>query len=167
MTSLQGLALDGRLVVVASWITSLTQRRWVLAHELGHVLVQRGALPHCSESEEWTADWFARELLAPNSHLAALPDLAPEAAAEHFDVDVAHIVLQRLRLAGATEPVIYDGQVLCPDCGHCQFLPRCSCGTLRRDLGRKRATQPSGHAWEPPTETGHSLRGEQRVALTL
>jgi hypothetical protein len=168
MTSLQGLALDGRLIVVASWITSLTQRKWVLAHELGHVLVQRGRLPHCYESEEWTADWFARELLVPVSHLAALPQLSHEAAAERFDVDVAHVILQRMRLAGVTEPVIYDNQVLCPECGHCQFLPRCSCASLRRDQERKRrALRRSTRERVLPTERAPILGGGQRAALML
>ena len=69
---IQGMAQAGRTIFVASTIRSSTQWRWVVAHELGHILVQRGQLPHCHEFEEWTADWFARELLAPVAELATL-----------------------------------------------------------------------------------------------
>jgi hypothetical protein len=169
MTALQGLALEGRHIIVASWITSLTQRRWVLAHELGHIMVQRGRLPHCYESEEWTADWFARELLVPTLELAVLPHLTDRAAAAYFDVEIEHVILQRMRIASDTRPVIFGNQVLCPDCGHAQFLPRCGCATLRRDQARKRPTGELSAAdsiSSGPTSLSRPACGE-RTAVTL
>jgi hypothetical protein len=146
---IQGMAQAGRNIFVASTITSSRQWRWVVAHELGHILVQRGQLPHCHESEEWTADWFARELLAPTAELATLGQLSDEAAAAHFDVAVMHILLQRMRIAGVHEAMVHEHRVLCPDCGHAISLPWCACSGLRERLREARDTDVSRAALQP------------------
>lgn len=139
---LLGLSIGGDTIVLYSSIASRQAQRWVIAHELAHILVQRNTLPRCLESEEWTADWFARELLAPRRLLRAAPGMSDSSAALLFDVDVIHVMLQRMRISESPDVAIHNGIVLCPRCGHRQLLPNCPC----RELHAKAA--PDHDAWE-------------------
>ena len=128
--SLWGLTPSpGRVVINAAlrgWRTG-----FALAHELGHVLVQRGALLPGPVVER-TCDWFAHELIiptaaaidCPDAHSLGMlyPDTGPTAAAQ-------------LARCGWLPPLarLRDGTVICQSCGHRNHLPGCECRRFRYD----------------------------------
>lgn len=121
------------------------RRRFALAHELGHVMVAAGhARWVSSKDEEWFADWFARELLAPSRRLetvagssSAAPTQAENSvreAASSWDVEEEVILLQKASRGLAPALQIFGETVLCAACGHRGHMQSCPCRSLRASI---------------------------------
>jgi Zn-dependent peptidase ImmA (M78 family)/transcriptional regulator with XRE-family HTH domain len=54
-----------RPIIVTRGVPSWERTRWTVAHEVGHVVLHRPAVPHEGETAEDEANRFANELLAP------------------------------------------------------------------------------------------------------
>jgi pyruvate/2-oxoglutarate dehydrogenase complex dihydrolipoamide dehydrogenase (E3) component len=74
-----------------------TQRRFVLAHELAHVLVKRGVAPVDSRNEERFADTFAEALLVPNAALVAMVNVEETACRLGVESAIIEARLKRMR----------------------------------------------------------------------
>lgn len=130
---LSGLTLGDREVVVNR---SLAGRdyRFTLAHELGHVLVLRGAAVSAYwQSEELFADAFARELLLPAREVRAcsrLRDLVKQY------VLPAPEALAQIQVAGFEDPLVRDenGNIACIRCGARNRGTSCVCARRRRQV---------------------------------
>lgn len=129
---LEGVTLSDSLVVVRRRLGSL-RRRFVIAHELAHVLARRGDAAW-AEHDEMMADALARELLVPCRELRErsvtdVPELCRAYRAERITV------LAQLSAAGRAPRVMLDhesGRVLCGSCGDRQGQRDCECRTARR-----------------------------------
>jgi Zn-dependent peptidase ImmA (M78 family) len=131
---IQGITESATRVVIAQGLNE-TIERYVLAHELGHVLVRRGAGPPLQRrhAEECFADAFARELLLP-AHL--LNDRSTEEATQistDYDVILDLVNLQFATLGVLPEIMRGDsGAVLCIHCGNRVGLSSCPCLRFRQ-----------------------------------
>ena len=91
--SLEGIAIGTALIAMSD--TRPTARaRFVLGHELGHILLHRGLLTAPEGAEEWVADWFARELLAPIRLLQTNPDADDRLLARRLRLPVQEVRAQ-------------------------------------------------------------------------
>lgn len=112
-----------------------TERRYVLAHEIGHVLVRRGALSfRCRRTEECFADAFARELLLPAVHVGSAAEGHTAQLCRRYGVPGFVVALQMARI-GLAPPIMRDlrGSVLCVTCGHRVSLSECECLRYRQN----------------------------------
>jgi len=81
----EGVAV-GDSLVAATGSPRTARTRFVLAHELAHVLIQRKVLVVPTQVEEWVCDWFARDLLAPIRLIDAHPRLAEDEVGRRFSI---------------------------------------------------------------------------------
>ncbi len=109
-------AIGGRLVVLPSDtvgtirgrdLRAACHRRFLLAHELGHIVMQRGWVTPQIGREELAADWFALDLLVPQQVLQqsrheSLSSIARRLLASTRDV--AAQLLDLRRVEGAVGP---------------------------------------------------------------
>lgn len=109
-------------------------RQFILAHELGHSLIQAGAVSRLdAHDEEWWCDWFAIELVMPRAS-AAEGDLGEVARAHGVGPVVT--LAQRLRASQERGAVaLANGWVACGTCGVRAHVPGCPC-VARRDGAR-------------------------------
>jgi hypothetical protein len=130
--SAEAVAIDGRIILHHGF-TSEGRRRFVFAHELAHLLVERGAMPWVTRrrEEQW-ADWFAHECVMPSRilrdrHWAQL---------RLFD-DPAEQRTLAMHLASRAreQPTVLrvDGTVVCGSCGDRSFNPECACEEFRHN----------------------------------
>ncbi len=54
-----------RPIIITRGVPSWERTRWTVAHEIGHVVLHRPAVPNDGDAAEETANRFANELLAP------------------------------------------------------------------------------------------------------
>lgn len=93
MGAVQAVAVGDSLIGTSQPL-SRTRGRFVLAHELGHILIHRGLLVAPDGTDEWVADWFARDLLAP---LRLLPPdclVGATVLARRFKIPIAEMRAQ-------------------------------------------------------------------------
>jgi hypothetical protein len=149
-SSLAGLTLDEGCVALAEHLPP-TAARFVLAHEIAHVLVRRGHLrsPGTAQEEE-LADWFARELLLPLTtcraaggsvccSAQALTNVA-RALAAAYEAPLSVPLVQFMRLTWLPAILERQGEILCRRCGHRSLDPRCPCQGPR--FRARRASKP-------------------------
>lgn len=117
---LEGVTVGDR-IIAATRLDDAVRSRFVLAHELGHILIHRAMLSVPSELEEWAADWFARDLLAPLLLVPSEPD--PRRLARRFGLPVRELraQLSAVRVLGGREPVVGW------PCGTCGTRPLIAC----------------------------------------
>lgn len=130
----EGWTVSSKEVVLSRSLRG-NARRYVLAHELGHVLVSRGELEfRCRRSEECFADAFARELLVPAAALDEASMDARASLARRFQV-ASFVVALQLATVGAAPALMRDrsGRTLCVTCGHRASISRCQCLRYRQN----------------------------------
>jgi Zn-dependent peptidase ImmA (M78 family) len=126
---LLGLTVSEHEVVIHKGLRP-APRRFVVAHEIGHVLVRRGVLPNGHRDEERIADAFARELLVPAASLG--PDVNITSFAQSRGVEPVVVVAQ-LATAGHLPPLVrFCGAVVCARCGDRSHDLRCDCTLYRQ-----------------------------------
>jgi len=103
------ILLDGQLVE--------GEARVVFAHEVGHILARRGALPGVSDDER-RADQFGDELALPSASVQRHSALGIVAVAELFAVPPSRAAAQFARI-GLIPPLtrLSSGDVICARCG--------------------------------------------------
>jgi len=108
--------------------------RFALAHELGHLLCRRGAMPHVTaDAEEWACDWFGAELLVPTRWLAQR--LASDERRLSRQLGVPHQVLIIQKMSLGIGPAIRHlgkGGTACRSCGIRPHMTGCPCRRVRR-----------------------------------
>jgi hypothetical protein len=125
--TLDGVTLGPSDIVVRRALGK-KRRRFVLAHELGHVLVRRGLAPWVTErSEEKWADEFALELLVGSTKLAEVADVARRKKVE------PRVAAWALCRSGALPEVVILGKglVVCRTCGFRHRGGGCVCNRDR------------------------------------
>lgn len=130
---LLGLTLGPDRIVIKAGLEPPV-RRFTIAHEYGHLLIQRRALPPVRpENEEPFCDRFARELLLPFSLVKAEPIAAIGDLAVLADVP-NHVALAQLAASGKVPYIHRDesGRVVCGACGYRRGGPSCSCLRYRQ-----------------------------------
>jgi Zn-dependent peptidase ImmA (M78 family) len=108
--------------------------RFVLAHELGHVLARRNEAGMMrSREEECFADAFARELLLPANLLLAEEIERITALSQEYDVWPEVTALQFANI-GRLPDIMRNqaGGVLCVHCGSRTGLTSCTCLRFRQ-----------------------------------
>jgi hypothetical protein len=125
----QGQTVDEAHVCVDSRL-SAPRHRFVVAHELGHVLVRRRAWLRPRDEESF-ADSFARELLVPVAELARGDSVITVSRSYGVEAPVA---AAQLALAGHLPPVFRqrDGSVVCFRCGDRPGPTSCVCLQYRQ-----------------------------------
>lgn len=104
-------------------------RRFILAHELGHALIQSNAVSVDAIEEEWWCDWFAIELVMPRAS-ATEGDINEVAHA--YGVSPLVTLAQRLRVTQQRRAaVVADSGIACGSCGVRAHVPGCPCGSRR------------------------------------
>lgn len=128
---LWGLTPDANHVVVNESLSGW-ERRYAIAHELGHVMCLRGLLPLIA-AEELICDWVAYEFLVPLADVESFDWEAGELA-EAYGVGTFTASAQLIS-AGRLPPLVrtVDGVVICARCGHRAHLPGCECRRYRYD----------------------------------
>lgn len=127
---LLGLTSSADHVALRPGLT-VNERRFVLAHELAHILIRRG---QCSVPgrgrwiEEAFADSFARELLLPCADLRRVSAATLPTTPRIFGITHATLLLQ-LAVLGLAPSImrLRDGLILCVKCGDRPGNPACSC----------------------------------------
>ena len=132
-THAEALTVDGR-IILHDHLSSAGRRRFVFAHELGHVLIQRGAMPWVtSRREEQWADWFAHECVFPRrwvrerswQQLRLFTDPAERRT-------IAMHLASYLRQSRVLR---VDDVVICGQCGDRNFATGCECERYRNSPG--------------------------------
>lgn len=129
-SSLDGATLGPSDVVIRRSLGK-KRRRFVLAHELGHVLVRRGLVPWVTDrSEERFADEFALELLVGSTKLADIADLARRMKVE------PRVAAWALCRNGALPEVVILSKnlVVCKACGFRHRGGGCVCNRDRTGI---------------------------------
>lgn len=138
---LWGATLGTDKVVVAASLRP-PQRRFALAHELGHVLLRRRrCFLDTAVPEEWFCDMFAAELLASRA-LFTFGHQRPGAWwARTLAVEPAVVAAQQAS-AGYGPPVttLASGAVACSRCGVRPHMPACPCRQVRHRVRQARRT---------------------------
>lgn len=132
--SIQGLTVSRDEIILHRGLTE-TERRYVLAHELGHVLVRRGRLTFRNRrAEECFADAFARELLLPAGDVLQRRDSTIPTLCRRYGVSRSVAALQMAE-AGLAPSLMRDrdGSVLCVSCGDRQSMSECACLRYRQN----------------------------------
>lgn len=126
---LDGLTIDKETVAVDRRLTE-PRRRFVLAHELAHVLVRRGQCTWVNHAaEERFADGFSRELLVPFAELRRWVGATYSDVCQRYGVD-SPVALLQLAAVGQAPPIMrHRNRVLCVRCG--DRAPRDGCHCLR------------------------------------
>jgi hypothetical protein len=129
---LRGETHDAKVVVLHRKLRG-RERRFTLAHELGHILVRRGRAPWLArDDEERFADAFARELLVPSSMLRGCDVSDAVRLAARFSAPLNCVLLQFVA-QGLLPPlaVTRDRVVLCIRCGDWPHVKACACRAHR------------------------------------
>jgi IrrE N-terminal-like domain len=141
--SLRGFTLDEKRIVLDSSLYG-ARLSFVFAHELAHVLRQRGHFGGLTDrQEEWFADWFARELVLPRRWLS---DSWPDTSIGCLHVDAETVALQLAVLARCPALMRNGSRVLCRTCGTRMHDRSCACVGFRRR--RTPSTLPDIHKLE-------------------
>lgn len=134
--SLFGMTRGQRAVVISTRL-SAPERRFTLAHELGHILVKRGLASWVQVTwEERFADAFARELLVPSALLGKHDPSDAEVLSRRLKAPMVAVLLQFA--SNGMLPALSStarGEVLCVRCGDRPYVPGCSCSHYRRGGG--------------------------------
>ncbi len=126
---LLGLTMDDGEMLLHDRLAG-AERAFVFAHELAHVLRRRGRFRSVgTASEEWFADWFARELVLPR-RVARQPLSDAQLAALHVSYET--VALQRAVLDEMPRLMRKGERVLCRECGTARYRPGCECTPWRR-----------------------------------
>lgn len=128
LPQLGGLMVGPELVAINS-LASDPRRRFILAHEIGHVLVSRGAFECPDEVEEWACDWFARDLLAP---LRLLPGRVDDTRALARSYGIPRDELEAQLAAREQAVGSQSGATVCARCGTRQRAS-CACAAVPLD----------------------------------
>lgn len=141
--TLQGLTVSEDEVILQRGLAE-TQRRYVLAHELAHILVRRGKLSFRSRrAEECFADAFARELLLPAGDIRHGSKWRASALCKRYGVSQEVVALQMAEVGLAPKLMRdRDGSVLCVSCGHRQAMSDCPCLRYRQNPALTAAALP-------------------------
>ena len=120
-------------VIVLNSNESLTRgrSRFAFAHELAHVLVNRGWMPWVNKrDEEWWADWFAHELVLPRRWLS---DRVRSRQLLVFDDPAEHrtLALQLAALHCQRAVLRIGDEIICSWCGESEFFASCECRRYR------------------------------------
>jgi IrrE N-terminal-like domain len=136
---LLGLTLDDGGMLLHDQLAG-AERAFVFAHELAHVLRRRGRFRSVgAASEEWFADWFARELVLPR-RVARWPLNDAQVAALHVSYET--VALQRAVLDETPRLMRSGERVLCRECGTARYRPGCECMPWRRRDREYRSALP-------------------------
>jgi hypothetical protein len=127
----EALTVEG-VIVLNEQFRSQGRRRFAFAHEVGHVLIERGSMPWATRrTEERWADWFAHECVFPRHWLH---DRRWEQLLL-FD-DSAERETIGMHLVSARHPstiIRVDDTVICGACGDRQLFEGCECDFYRSD----------------------------------
>jgi hypothetical protein len=127
----EALTVDG-VIVLNEQFRSPGRRRFAFAHEVGHLLIERGSMPWATRrTEERWADWFAHECVFPRHWLhdrrwEQLPLFDDSAERETVGM---HLVSGR----HADTIIRVDDTIICGACGDRQLFAGCECDHYRSD----------------------------------
>lgn len=155
-------ALAGETIVLDERLRP-REARAAFAHEVGHLLIQRGLLCIPRDCEELFCDWFARELALPAAWLGVAVSASRLMRQLRVTPEIVATQLARAGMAPAIQRL--DRTVLCVICGAIAHGSACACSAWRNAPPERRKMLPDvreHNAW-----SGHAIPMWVQEALVI